>query len=186
MRKHSSMQKWKTMLIMGIFLLIAIVLIIVIFATNSGPKKYSELIAKYSKNYSVDEALVYAVIKCESNFDTFAVSSAGACGLMQLMPDTAQEIAKKLHVRFNANDLFKPETNIMFGCYYLGYLQSLYSNMKCVLSAYNAGLGNVNLWLSNSEYSDDGVTLKYIPFKETRDYVDNVTKYIEKYKNSLQ
>ena len=186
MRKHSSMQKWKIMLIMGIFLAIAIVLIVVVLVTHSGPKKYSELIAKYSKRYSVDEALVYAVIKCESNFDTFAVSGAGACGLMQLMPNTAQEISKKLHVKYNANDLFRPEVNIMFGCYYLGYLQSLYSNLECVLSAYNAGLGNVNLWLSNPEYSDDGVTLKHIPFKETRNYVASVTKYFEKYKNSLQ
>ena len=69
------------------------------------------------------------------------------------------------------------------GCFYLNYLISHYKNTDVALAAYNAGMGNVNKWLSSEEYSVDGEKLSYIPYKETREYIKKVNKYQQKYKD---
>ena len=76
---------------------------------------------------------------------------------------------------FQYGQIFDPEINIRLGCYYLNRLIKQYDSTEVALSAYNAGSGNVTSWLNNSEYSDDGKTLKYIPFQETRDYVKRIS-----------
>ena len=143
------------------------------------PVAYSDLIVKYADKNDLDPYLVMAVIKTESNFVHDARSYI-AGGLMQLTEETAAWTAKKLEI--TDYDYMEPETNIMFGCYYLKHLIDMYENMDTALAAYNAGMGNVNSWLSNSEYSDDGVTLKYIPFPETRNYVEKVNSSWEHYR----
>ena len=81
-------------------------------------------------------------------------------------------------------DLYNPRHNIKLGCYYLKYLIENYDgNVDVALAAYNAGPGNVDNWLEDSRYSDNGEDLTYIPFKETREYVVKVNKQWKKYQN---
>ncbi|MBO7187575.1 MAG: lytic transglycosylase domain-containing protein, partial [Clostridia bacterium] len=133
----------------------------------------------YSQKNDLSPYLVYAVILAESSFNKNVVSSAGAVGLMQVMPSTAKFIAKNLgEIEY---DLFDAKTNIKFGTYYLRYLLDKFSVLETALLAYNAGEGTVKNWLKNSEYSKDGVSIFNVPFKETREYLEKILKYQKKY-----
>ena len=148
------------------------------------PRKYSELVEKYSAEFGVPESIIYAVIKAESNFDKTAVSSADppALGLMQLQEETYEWVSSYLLKETpSAFDIYDPDTNIRNGTRYLAYLYGRFGNWDTVFAAYNAGPGNVSKWLENSEYSDNGETLKYIPFKETRNYVKKVNSFRDTY-----
>ena len=140
------------------------------------PYKYAEYVDKYSEEYELDPYLVLAVIKTESNFDKSAVSKKDAKGLMQIMDTTGEWVAKELDINyFLTSMLFDPELNIRMGCWYLKNLEKEPDdNLDLVLAAYNGGSGNVNKWLNHEEYSEDGETLDYIPFPETKKYVDKV------------
>lgn len=144
------------------------------------PLKYKEEIMKYSSYYGIEECLIFSFVKVESDFDEKAVSNKGAIGLMQITPKTGEYIAKLNGAR--NYDLTNPETNINFGCYYLGYLLDKFKNIETTICAYNAGEGNVSEWLKNPEYSDDGERLKSVPFSETREYIKKIKKTFEKYK----
>jgi len=154
---------------------------------NSYPLEYKELIAKYSDEYGLDPYYVCAVIRTESDFDPKAVSRAGARGLMQIMPDTGGWIAGKLSEEsYNEDDLFDPDTNIRYGCWYLSFLNERFGgNMQLVAAAYNAGHNRVSDWLNDSNVSD-GSELKDIPFSETEKYVKKIDKAYEKYKKYYQ
>ena len=79
--------------------------------------------------------------------------------------------------------LFYPDTNIRYGCWYLGFLTRRFNgNAVCAAAAYHAGQGTVDGWLANPEYSDDGATLKEIPSEATKTYVTRVLRYYERYK----
>lgn len=144
------------------------------------PVKYSNFITKYAQDNDLDPYLVIALIKQESNFVADARSEY-AGGLMQLTEVTAAEYARKLGLEnYNYMD---PETNIKIGCFVLASLIEKYDNIDTALAAYNAGIGNVDGWLGNPDYSNDGKTLYNIPFSETREYVKKVNEYIEIYKN---
>ena len=135
----------------------------------------AEIVADNCEKYSLDKNLVFAVIKCESNFNPNVKSSAGACGVMQLMPETASFIAAK--VRISEYDLFSPYDNIALGCAYLRYLSDRFSDEKTVIAAYNAGEGRITEWLNNGRFSSDGSTLDNIPIRETERYVRRVLLY---------
>ena len=140
------------------------------------PLQYTEIINKYAEEYELAPELICAVIHTESRFDKDAVSYMGAGGLMQIIDSTAFWIAHNMEIPgFRYDEVFDPEVNIRFGCYYLNTLETQYGDMNTALCAYNAGSGNVDEWLGDPEYSDDGRTLKYIPFPETRDYVKQIT-----------
>ncbi len=153
------------------------------------PLKYEYYISSNAYENGLDKFLVAAVIKTESNFIPDA-HSGKARGLMQLTDETAEWIAGKMEIEFNSDDVELPEINIKMGCWYLKYLIDKYDNVDTALAAYNGGMGNVSKWLDNKEYSDDGKTLKYIPFEETREYVIKVNRYKtiyeEKYKENLK
>ena len=84
---------------------------------------------------------------------------------------------------YDKSKLYDEEYNIMMGCWYLNNLNKEFNNNETlVLSAYNAGRGNVNDWLSNEQYSKDGKNLDYIPFEETKKYVDKIEVYYKVYK----
>ena len=143
---------------------------------------YPDLVMEMSAEYQVDPYLVAAVIHCESSNNKEAVSPVGAMGLMQIMPDTGGWIAEKLEMKgFDQQQLFEPEINIRFGCWYLDYLSKKFNgNRTSVLAAYNGGPGNVEKWLADDRYSADG-QLTDIPFPETERYIEKVQRAYEKY-----
>ena len=138
------------------------------------PLGYEDYVEVYAKENNLSPAFVYAVIKCESGFDKEAVSSVGATGLMQIMPDTFSWINMKLGEKNNYSMATDPETNIKYGCYLYGYLLSRYGRVQEALAAYHAGIGNVDKWLDDPQYSSDGESLHTIPFPTTNKYVKKV------------
>jgi soluble lytic murein transglycosylase len=154
------------------------------YATYPMPEAYAEHVKRYSREFGVPENLIWAIIKTESGFDSSAESDVGAVGLMQLMPSTFDEITNyRLKDGFDIGMRYDPATNIRYGTYYISYLYTRYGNWDTALAAYNAGLGNVDDWLSNPQYTDLETKggLKDIPFTETRNYVKKVNKALSMY-----
>jgi hypothetical protein len=129
---------------------------------RKGPvadQEIREAVQHYARRYNLDENLVYAVIRAESNFNPYAVSPAGARGLMQLMPSTA--------VQMNVTDIFDPAQNIAGGTQYLALMLRMFgNNTELALAAYNAGPGAVQ--------KHGGVP----PFAETRQYIARVKRFM--------
>ena len=148
------------------------------------PLKYTDIIEKHAASYNLDPVLVASIINVESRFRHGAVSHAGASGLMQLMPGTANWVAQEVGIAdFYFNDMiFEPHINIQLGSWYLRRLIDNHSTLPVALAAYNAGSGNVASWLDNPDFSSNGTTLDYIPFGETRRYVDRVQLNIHAYR----
>ena len=170
------------LLIASITLGIALDLILTQVEKRVYPIKYSEYVEKYSDEFGVPQSIIYAMIKTESNFNERAVSSAHAHGLMQLTEETFFDVAEMLGESPSAFDIYSPDVNIRYGTRYLFYLYKLYDgNWDNAIAAYNAGLGNVNKWLSDSEFSDGKGNLISIPFDETINYIAKVKKAAEKY-----
>ncbi len=126
-------------------------------------------------------ALVYAVMKAESGFREDAVSRAGAVGLMQLLPATAEFICREKGMEFFPERLKEGEYNVRLGCLYLGYLSERFPQTETALAAYNAGEGTVARWLGDERYSADGEALKAIPYPETERYVQKVLRFRKNY-----
>ena len=148
------------------------------------PLKYKEAILTSCEEYDMDPAFICAVIHTESKFRANADSSAGARGLMQLMPETFEYLASKKGEDV-PKDITDPQTNIDYGVFYYRYLIDTYgfTDIYTAAAAYNAGPGAVNKWLSDSNYSADGKTLDNIPFKETREYIERIKKAQDMYQN---
>lgn len=147
------------------------------------PMKYEAEIRSNAAENGLDPALPAAVILAESSYMPDAVSDANAQGLMQLLPSTAEWVAGKCDEVYQENSLFDPNTNIQYGCWYLGYLTRRFNgDLTCAVAAYHAGQGTVDKWLANPEYSADGATLRQIPSATTETYVKRVLKYYEKYR----
>lgn len=128
---------------------------------------------KYAKQLGIDDAWVYGLIRQESRFITIAQSSAGASGLMQLMPATARWAARKMGLVQNIalNDI---ETNIHIGTWYLKYvLDKLSANPVLATAAYNAGPSRARAWQAVHAF-EGAIYIETIPFRETRDYVQKV------------
>lgn len=165
----------KSLLRIGLIVLAAaaVCAICVVAMRAAYPRPYSEEV----KKSGVSPSLVYAVMKAESGFREDAVSRAGAVGLMQLKPATAEFICSRQGIAFEADRLSEGSYNVFLGCAYLNYLFARFSETETALAAYNAGEGNVRRWLSDEAYSADGKTLSAIPFSETRAYVKKVLKF---------
>lgn len=150
------------------------------------PDDFREIVDKYAAEYNVPAYVIFAVIDTESDFEPGAVSSAGAQGLMQMMPSTFEWLTSSDHLDENLspNDIFEPEVSIRYGTYYLRYLFEKFYNWDTVFAAYNGGEGNVAKWLKDRRYSDTNGNLTDIPFKETREYVKKVNKAMDYYKNT--
>lgn len=130
------------------------------------PLRYEPIVRAHARNYDLDPTLLAAVIYTESRFDADARSSAGAVGLMQLLPETAKGIATRTGGdRFVVSDLLDPELNVRYGSWYLRNLLNRYHDLETALAAYHAGQGNVDRWRRA------GVGIQ---FAETRRYVDEV------------
>ena len=132
------------------------------------PLKYKSTIIKQSSTCNLQPSLVAAVICAESRFNPKATSSAGACGLMQLLPNTYSWIAEELGLN---EDIYNVDNNIAAGCYYLRYLLDKYGNLVYCLACYNAGEGIVSGWGSSNQFDIDD-----IKYNQTRIYVSKILK----------
>ena len=160
-----------------------------IYVSDEGQKsiyklEYKERIEEYASRFEIDPYLVASVIWAESGYDPEAVSSRGAIGLMQIMPDTGEWIAQKLgEENFEVAKLTDPDVNIRYGCWYLSYLLERFpGQLENVIAGYNAGPNRVQEWLDSEKYSSNGEKLDTIPYSETENYVEKVTKAYDKYK----
>ena len=150
---------------------------------QSYPLKYSQYVERYAQDNGIDKYLVYAIIRTESGYDSGAVSDVGARGLMQIMDNTFEWIKLKLDDSDRMyHEMFIPEQNIRYGCYLVGYLYDEFGDIEVAMAAYHAGRGSVNSWLSNPDYSRDGVHLDVIPISDTAHYVDKIVKAMAQYK----
>jgi len=149
------------------------------------PIRHMDVILEHAGD--LEPSLVLAVIMAESSFNERAESHVGAQGLMQLMPATAADIARRMgKTDFDPDDVWCPEVNIAMGIFYLNWLKNRYNgDVNLALAAYNAGLGRVDGWLRDPEISSDGVTLDNIPFPETYNYLQRIQQFQRVYRMLL-
>ena len=170
------MRKKLSRVVFALFIIFFIIIIAFGLMRSLFPRRHIDYIEKYSRRFKVDSSLVLALIKAESNFNPDAVSHANAKGIMQLTEETFAFCNDSL--KTDGGDILSPEGNIRAGVWYLSYLIGRYDgNFKNALAAYNAGATNVDKWLSDLRYSDDGKTLKEIPFGETYRHIEKITRY---------
>ena len=150
------------------------------------PLRHEDIIRQQARDKDLDPSLIAAVIYAESHFRD-QTSRAGARGLMQITPQTADEIARRSGgTEFEQGDLATPQVNIAYGSWYLRWLLQHYGgNETLAVAAYNAGTGNVDKWIAR----DPGLRAAEIPFPETRAYVRRVLDarrdYREEYRREL-
>jgi soluble lytic murein transglycosylase len=137
------------------------------------PIPYWSEISRWANEHQVDPVLVLGLMRQESRFQPKIRSIAGAMGLMQLMPETAAQVAAGLKLK--TYSLEKPDDNIRLGTWYLNSTHQTYQdNSMLAIASYNAGPGNVAQWLKELDISDADQFVESIPFSETRDYVKSV------------
>jgi peptidoglycan lytic transglycosylase len=149
------------------------------------PLAYSDVIREQAAEKHLDPALIAAVIYAETKFDP-RQSSAGAEGLMQILPQTAEFLARRSGATtFTVSDLGTPEVNIAYGSYYLRYLLDRYDGEEMLaLAAYNGGETNVDRWLAQERQDGRALTVGEIPFPETRAYVERVLQAQQQYRRT--
>jgi soluble lytic murein transglycosylase len=151
----------------------------------SLPLAYSDVIRQQAAEKHLDPALIAAVIYAETKFDA-RPSAAGAQGLMQILPGTAEYLAHRSGAtNFTLQDLATPAVNIAYGSYYLRYLLDHYRGSETLaLAAYNGGTTNVDGWLARAHSEGTGLTVSDIPFAETRAYVQRVLQAQQDYRRT--
>jgi len=149
------------------------------------PLAHADIIRQQAAEKHLDPALIAAVIYAESRFDP-RPSPAGAQGLMQILPDTAELLARRSGATsFTISDLATPQVNITYGSYYLRYLLDEYrGNTMLALAAYNAGETNLDRWLAQTQAHGQRLTVADVPFAETRAYVQNVLQLQREYRDT--
>jgi soluble lytic murein transglycosylase len=155
------------------------------------PLRHDDIIRQQAREKGLDPGLIAGVIYTESRFRD-QTSHAGAKGLMQLLPSTADDIARKSGgTAFVQGDLANPQVNISYGSFYLRYLLRRYGgNEVLAIAAYNAGEGRVDQWIFDARHRGEEFDhARHIPFPETRHYVQQVLemrgKYREQYPREL-
>lgn len=148
------------------------------------PLRHDDVIRQQAADKDLDPALIAAVIYEESKFRD-QTSSAGAEGLMQILPNTAQFIARRSGgTAFELRDLGNPDINIRYGSWYLRYLLDQHDgDIALAVAAYNAGEGNVDRWVRAAGGADSFDPATDIPFPETREYVADVLERREEYRD---
>jgi len=129
--------------------------------------------------------LMMALIRTESSFNPHAVSSAGARGLTQIMPDTFDWLQTRTGSGLPQEALFEPEVSIRYGVLFMDILLAEFGVTETALAAYHAGRGQVNRWLRDPEVSPDGRTIQHIPTPQTRHYVYKVMNAYARYRRIL-
>lgn len=186
----------KRRVVVSLVLLVAVIILVTsnTFWRWMYPIGYQSLIQKSAAQNQVDPLLVASVVRVESQFHQKDVSHAGAIGLMQLMPDTAQWIADEMtqqgtklvgdaSSQTNAKNLASPELNIQLGTWYIHYLiVQFHGNEVAAIAAYNGGPKRVNEWLSSGVWNGHLQNITDIPVGETRHFVDRVFYNYDLYK----
>jgi soluble lytic murein transglycosylase len=146
------------------------------------PMPYSNSIHEWSAHAGVDPALTAGLIRQESAFDPQAHSGANAIGLMQILPKTARRLAKSGKVGYSRTRLYDPDYNIHLGTIYVAGLRRDFGSVESALAAYNAGEDRVAQWTAGQNYREIAEFVDSIPFTETREYVEVVTRNAEIYR----
>lgn len=152
------------------------------------PLIYHETIVQYARNYRIPQEFIYAIIRQESGFREDVVSSAGARGLMQIMPNTAAVVAKQEKIAYSdKNQLFSSQKNMNIGIAYLKQLKNHYKQHPVLIAAaYNAGPRQVNYWLKNHPPKEMDIWIDTLPWHETRNYLKNIIAFYAVYQYRLQ
>ena len=149
------------------------------------PITNADVIRQQAADKHLDPALIAGVIYAETKFDP-RPSPAGAQGLMQILPQTAEFLARRSGATtFRLSDLATPQVNIAYGSYYLRFLLDHYGGNKVLaLAAYNGGEANVDRWVADARRSGRKLTIARIPFPETRAYVERVLRAQRDYRHT--
>jgi soluble lytic murein transglycosylase len=142
------------------------------------------LIIPEAQNYGHDPLFIYSIVRQESLFEGFVRSTAGAHGLMQVVPPTGAQLATELNwpPSYDAEDLYRPNVSVRFGSYYLRKNRDqLGGNLYAALAAYNAGPGNAIVWRELAG-DDPDLLLEIIRFQETRDYIRFIYEIFNTYR----
>lgn len=152
------------------------------------PLAYEQEIKSYAKNNRIPPEFVYAIIRQESSFRENATSSAGAMGLMQVMPRTAKMVAQRNKIAYqDQKQLFVSQKNLMIGIGYLQHLAKQFNNHPALMAAaYNAGPHQVNFWLRNHRPKAIDIWIETLPWHETRNYLKNVIAFFAVYQYRMQ
>lgn len=178
MNRRGSFLRWYRALPLAVVLIFGLVSFVFAFAPSllfksMYPLRYESEITTSASAHGVDPYLVAAVIRSESSWDPEASSHQGARGLMQLMPETAQDMVAKGLVdgkRYSYENLEDPAINIEYGCAYLSYLLTYFNGATDrAIAAYNAGMGNVDGWAKQDKLLHNAIT-----FPETQAYLVRV------------
>jgi soluble lytic murein transglycosylase len=149
------------------------------------PLADTSIIRQQAAEKHLDPALIAGVIYAETKFDA-RTSPAGALGLMQILPQTAQYLAHQSGgTAFTTADLAEPAVNIAYGSYYLRYLLNHYDGKEVLaIAAYNGGITNVDRWVAEARAEGHRFTIRDIPFSETRAYVQRVLQAQRDYRHT--
>lgn len=178
MNRRGSFLRWYRAVPLAVVLIFGLVSFAFTFAPSllfksMYPLRYEDEITASASAHGVDPYLVAAVIRSESSWDPEASSHQGARGLMQLMPETAQDMVSKGLVdgrRYSYENLEDPAINIEYGCAYLSYLLTYFNGATDrAIAAYNAGMGNVDGWAKQDKLLHNAIT-----FPETQAYLVRV------------
>jgi len=146
------------------------------------PLPFQPSIARWSARVGVDPMLTTGLIKQESAFSPDARSGADAIGLMQLLPKTARKVARQSRIGYSSRRLVEPDYNIRLGTIYFAGLLKSFGGVEQALAAYNAGEDHVTTWMAGQNYREPAEFVDSIPFTETREYVEIVTRNAEIYR----
>jgi soluble lytic murein transglycosylase len=151
------------------------------------PLSYADVIRQQAAEKHLDPALIAGVIYAETKFDP-RTSAAGAEGLMQILPQTAEFLAHRSGATtFTTADLSTPQVNIAYGSYYLRFLLDHYGGSTTLaLAAYNGGEANVDRWVAASQSEGHRLTISRMPFPETRAYVLKVLHAQRSYRRAYR
>ena len=149
---------------------------------TSYPLPYQDSIRHWSAKAGLDPMLVAALIRQESAFSPEAHSNQGALGLMQLEPKTARLMAKQAKIRYSQAQLFNPDYNIHLGTVYVSNLLKQFGSVEAALGAYDGGEDRVEFWTAGQPYRDKAEFVDSIPFTETREYIEIITRNADIYR----
>jgi soluble lytic murein transglycosylase len=145
---------------------------------------FRETVVPLAKTKGIHPFLILSIIRQESMFDSSIVSSAGAVGLMQLLPAVGEQVAGQINwpVNFTTTDLYNPAINIRLGTEYLTNQSNVFdNNLYAALAAYNGGPGNASAWLALAS-NDPDLLLETIRYQETRDYIRQIVEFANIYR----